>query len=538
MEKLKYLNDKDLWMLGEEIPNCDFFFSQIWLSNFVNEFKRFTGRVYRKILCVYRGYHLWFYFGNKDSFEVGENIVQKIIRNPKFVEQVNREIIIWSDKLRNCASAIPQDNLSKLSNQALWKFYAGHDKIHTDYYCWGWIPVAADMFHNNLTNRLKEYLRTKNITEEKINEYLVILTQPTKKSLIQIEQEELIKIGIVVQRDKDQVGLFKELFKNFKESGVKEYRFKIHSKEYEKLFEQRVKKIRDKISPKIYKLLEKHYLKYFYTKYLFTEKQGVYKFDHYLKELVRLVASEDLNKKYQEIQKEFKDGLRRRNVLTKKIKIKGGWKKIFNAFGDFMVTKIYRRYAQIFALYQMEAILREIGRRIDFSLMQIKFMLPQEVGIALLKGKVNKKEIKERAKFCVYYAEKGKDVISIGEKAEKLAEAAGEITAEKVSEIKGQCGCVGKVKGEVKIINNPSEMYKMEQGDILVSLATQPDLVPAMRKAAAIVTDQGGVTSHAAIVARELHIPCVIGTKIATKVLKDGDFVEVDANHGVVKIIK
>ena len=77
----------------------------------------------------------------------------------------------------------------------------------------------------------------------------------------------------------------------------------------------------------------------------------------------------------------------------------------------------------------------------------------------------------------------------------------------------------------------------MKKGDILVSIATDPDIVFAMKKAAAIVTEQGGVTSHAAIVSRELNIPCVIGTKIATKVFKDGDRVEVDATKGIIKRI-
>ncbi|MEW6408479.1 MAG: PEP-utilizing enzyme [Patescibacteria group bacterium] len=78
-------------------------------------------------------------------------------------------------------------------------------------------------------------------------------------------------------------------------------------------------------------------------------------------------------------------------------------------------------------------------------------------------------------------------------------------------------------------------MAKMRKGDILVSIATDPDIVPAMKKASAIVTEQGGVTSHAAIVSREMRIPCVIGTKIATKVLRDGDLVEVDATKGLVR---
>ena len=67
---------------------------------------------------------------------------------------------------------------------------------------------------------------------------------------------------------------------------------------------------------------------------------------------------------------------------------------------------------------------------------------------------------------------------------------------------------------------------------------TTPWYLPAMKKAAGFITDEGGLLCHAAIVSREMNKPCIIGTKIATKVLKDGDLVEVDANNGVVKILK
>lgn len=67
---------------------------------------------------------------------------------------------------------------------------------------------------------------------------------------------------------------------------------------------------------------------------------------------------------------------------------------------------------------------------------------------------------------------------------------------------------------------------------------TDPSFLPVMKQAIAFITDEGGVLCHAAITARELKKPCIIGTKIATKVLKDGDLVEVDANHGIIKIIK
>jgi len=79
---------------------------------------------------------------------------------------------------------------------------------------------------------------------------------------------------------------------------------------------------------------------------------------------------------------------------------------------------------------------------------------------------------------------------------------------------------------------------KLKQGDILVTTMTTPDFLFIMKKAAGFITDEGGITCHAAIVSRELKIPCIIGTKIATKVLKDGDLVEVDAKKGIVRIIK
>ena len=103
--------------------------------------------------------------------------------------------------------------------------------------------------------------------------------------------------------------------------------------------------------------------------------------------------------------------------------------------------------------------------------------------------------------------------------------------------IKGQSAFKGKVKGKVRIVTNVNSNHGFTDGEILVAGMTRPEYVPLMKKAAGIITDEGGITCHAAIVSRELKIPCVIGTKIATKLLKDGDVVEVDANVGVVKIL-
>ncbi|MDP2631176.1 MAG: PEP/pyruvate-binding domain-containing protein [Candidatus Uhrbacteria bacterium] len=95
----------------------------------------------------------------------------------------------------------------------------------------------------------------------------------------------------------------------------------------------------------------------------------------------------------------------------------------------------------------------------------------------------------------------------------------------------------GVARGIVRRVLYKDQIGEFKEGEILVAEGTTPDFVPAMKKAVAIVTDEGGITCHAAIVARELGKPCIVGTKVATQVLKDGMEVEVDANSGFVRIL-
>ncbi len=100
--------------------------------------------------------------------------------------------------------------------------------------------------------------------------------------------------------------------------------------------------------------------------------------------------------------------------------------------------------------------------------------------------------------------------------------------------LRGLAVSPGVATGKVKIIHGIDDITKVEQGDILVTTMTSPDLVPSMSRSAAIVTDQGGLTSHAAIVSREMGIPAVVGTQNATKILQDGQIVTVDAHNGII----
>ncbi|RLI78511.1 phosphoenolpyruvate synthase [Archaeoglobales archaeon] len=159
----------------------------------------------------------------------------------------------------------------------------------------------------------------------------------------------------------------------------------------------------------------------------------------------------------------------------------------------------------------------EIEKLVDIGeIIEEHYGKPQDVEWAIEKGKI--------------YIVQSRPVTTIGEKeGEKIeGEEEGEIL------VKGLGASPGIGIGKVKVILGEGEISKVEEGDILVTTMTTPDMVPAMKRAAAIVTDEGGMTCHAAIVSRELGVPAVVGTRDATKILKDGMVVTVDGDKGVV----
>jgi len=107
-----------------------------------------------------------------------------------------------------------------------------------------------------------------------------------------------------------------------------------------------------------------------------------------------------------------------------------------------------------------------------------------------------------------------------------------------IKEFKGLSATKGIYKGKVRLVTDLNNLKDVKAGDILVTHMTRPQFNLQIKNSGAIVTNEGGVLCHAALLAREFNIPCIVGTKIATKVLHDGDLVEVDADNGVVRILE
>jgi pyruvate,water dikinase len=131
----------------------------------------------------------------------------------------------------------------------------------------------------------------------------------------------------------------------------------------------------------------------------------------------------------------------------------------------------------------------------------------------------------------------GKVSIYEGHLYESLLEKEAKVTA---GRIEGPVASSGKAKGYARIVLMTNDIYKVNKGDIIIASMTTPNFIPAIEKCSAIVTDEGGILCHAAIVSREFRIPCVIGTGDATKRLDDGDLIEVDATGkvGIINILE
>ncbi len=233
----------------------------------------------------------------------------------------------------------------------------------------------------------------------------------------------------------------------------------------------------------------------------------------------------------------FKKVEKHRKNLMQKYKFNNYEKKLTRTISRFASTKYLRKENLTHAHFYYHNILEEIAKRLNLSISETRMLTKKEISLALTKCILP--DMNQRAKLAAYIYTKCGVEVKTGLEAKEIEEKLNSVgnTIEQ-SELQGQCASRGYGKGVVSIVNTKEDIAKMKKGNILISYATYPELVPAMKLAAAIVTDRGGVTCHAAIVSRELGVPCVIGTKIATKVFKDGDLVEVDANKGTVRILK
>lgn len=230
---------------------------------------------------------------------------------------------------------------------------------------------------------------------------------------------------------------------------------------------------------------------------------------------------------------------KKKKALMARYHISKGLQTLLKISEDFTWWQDERKKATLINIHMGNEILNEIARRKKYKVDELKYAVPSELVKIIHQHGPSRKVLRARKKFSVYVATRQGYYFVSGTTAKTVEKIMfTEKQFDQVQDIRGLSACLGRAIGRVKVVGSATEIGKVKQGDILVAVMTRPDYVPAMKKAAAIVTNEGGITSHAAIVSRELGIPCIIGTKIATQIFHDGDLVEVDANHGWVRKVQ
>ena len=286
--------------------------------------------------------------------------------------------------------------------------------------------------------------------------------------------------------------------------------------------------------------IEKHHEKYFLIPA--SDRTEPWSLDHF-KKLFKDAMDSDIDFKEKKINLEKKYSLDKEEIIIKNnlsSKVKELGSKIAEIGYYRFLTSFYGRWLG----YYLVLICRRFAPELGLSFEELSSCDEEELISLLSIGKgVEQKELASRALAQTIVIEDGEINIHFGRQAIKKKQGMlAEIDYSRLTEIKGEVANLGKVKGKAYVFywndDIGKKIHTMPKDCILVAPQTHPIYMPAIRKAKALVTDEGGVTGHAAIVSRELDKPCVIGLHIITKVIKTGDLIEVDANNGVVRIIE
>ncbi len=446
--------------------------------------------------------------------ECHKQLKQRITKNFGYIDELIDNTLRLGKEVNEWAKQnITNVNLTRLTDKKLAVLYNNFVDKQSVLYAYGVaLPTLDFQEFSFVEGSLNSFLQ-KNVEEKQRQAFFAAFTYPSNLSFAQEQEENLLK-----------------MMKNYNSAG---WRKDILKLDLEKLSVK---------YPQFYQELKKHTKKYAWVYYVYAGP--AYNENNFLD-----FISDYLQKKINP-----KRRIKELDLERKKIKnLKQNYIKCLdpNKF-DLSIIKLAskvvwakprRKDLQSQFYYQVEKLQKEISRRLFLSLEQVRSIPPAMLEKSLLEKKIDFDYINSILKYHICLPQQNGSVLILTDKEARVffnkhvKQAKQRVNYGKIKQINGSIAFVGHAKGTVKIINQIIDIPKMKTGDILVSVATTPAIVPAMKRASAIVTDEGGLTCHAAIVSRELGIPCVVGTKIATKVLRDGDKVEVDAGQGIVRKI-
>jgi len=453
--------------------------------------KILSGKDFGHTMCVWKDNVMYWYASKRKVETAATELFKQLTDNPNLVKQASVRFKKKADPLLAWVKENSKKDFSKISNTQLDKFWDEYLRRYESAYIDS-EPLVICM-EEYLSGYLSEYLSKRIAGSGDATTVYNTLVSPREKSFVKREEDDLLSLALKIKTGK--------------------------------IINQEL-------------ALTKHEAKYFWVPFDY----GMYIWDKkYFKEILRGMLKNsvvELKNKILNSRKYLRNLPDEQGRWEKELKIDKLHRQYFSAMRQAGYLLDYKK--EIFTQIHFLAakILAETGRRLGVKRELAQYYLPKEIKKALTKNQILDNAILEARGRHSYVRWFEDDIEAVLDSPDDMMAKFLLPEDQSTGKFDGIIASAGFYTGKVKVLHSANEINKVEQGDILVTSMTSPDYVPAMRRAGAIITDEGGVMCHAAIVSRELGIPCVVGTKNATKILKDGDTVEVNANHNSVRILK
>lgn len=471
------------------------FWKNFMMISSTGDIKKVFGCTIKERLTTRRGMIFIHWLNPKAVWKCSLQIENKLKKNPKFI---NKVLLVFTDTkqhLLKVSQKLEKLDYSTITDKGLLKLYDDFCKAYQGLYAALHLAVYIDSIEAKARGWLKKSLLDIK-KQDRFDEYFIKLSTFPKLSLLQEEELSLLAIATQVKKQEISKRILEDKIKN-------------HVQKYAGL-----PVVNDDSEP--------------WDKKYFTDR---------LSQLVKQ-SKEELSKKLLYLKSYSTNVKRDLSVLFNRLSAPIQIRQFFELIGLATWIRLVARNTFALSHHSSKDLFGEIGRRCNLTTGDIKWLKPVEVKNLILKNRLpDSKKLAKRKEVAMLLFRDGHYKVFEGKEAndfinKELKEA---LVLPKTNSLKGSVAFPGIVKGPAKIILSQKDTNKFESGDVLVARMTTPEIIPAVRQAAAIVTDEGGITCHAAIVSRELKKPCVVGTKLATQIFKDGDIIEVEATKGVVK---
>ncbi len=503
------------WVIGAVNYDEDLHFSTYYLRASLADNLGHDCPGYSHIVGIYEDFTERYYLLKDECIATAASIVHRALEAPDWLPTILDEIRHLSDALASIfPSSLSQSELAEFTDDELSSLYRDHHRRHTDLYRVARIPEALDRGVSWYSTYLRRYLRETGADAELAEEHFAQLTQPATVSVLTQELAEFDGILAKALR----VGTLTTVAQAFP------------------------RRARLLLPPEVITELNAHWRKWRFLSYHGYGRREPTVFAEYLDRLVRAAGDPSVRRlNIEEITKQLRESAAERDQLCDDLSVDDAHRSLFYLYPEIGAVKLHRRYAQLRNFYYLDMLLAEISRRFGADEWTTRCMLPDEVVDLLESGANPSPAIQLRKKGCVYVLTAGREDVLVGNTVRELRTTL-EVKTKPDRDrrvLRGVVASKGRVVGSCKLmLRGDAEQDRLAKGAVLVSEATDPDLLQFLQLAGGVLTEQGGVSSHAALVCRELGIPTIIGIDGLLDSLKDGDVVEVDANTGEVRLME